>query len=449
VEFLKKHFRSPLVGFVDARRGGMVSGWARSTRADLPVTVDVFADGQLIGSAVADQYRADLQSESPHGCCAFEYALPQELRDGAEHMIEVRPHGGAKPLTNGRFVFRRHPEDFYAGMIRAILNRGLWALAGSISHGSVRIAGWYIPPPGPPDHRITINGQPVALQLKKGTADWKSPLPPDLTSFSFEGTMPLDPRWDELHISFGSDQPSHPLRDFHYPLFDVAMPGPERRERVAGNDAEFLFNLEGYSVAKKLDVLAERFAGRRLAALGPVLDWGCGCGRTGRFLARSGADLYGADIDADNIRWCAEHIKGTYTAISPNPPTAFADNFFGAIYGISVFTHLDRHYESLWLAELHRIAKPGALLFLSVLGRTAAARDNLLEQVMSGDADGFLDFGRNPGIDAVTQGSAYYRNVFHQPDYITKTWGKYFEILSIEEGIVGNYQDLVVARKRA
>ena len=98
------------------------------------------------------------------------------------------------------------------------------------------------------------------------------------------------------------------------------------------------------------------------------------------------------------------------------------------------------------LAELHRIAKPGALLFLSVLGSVAAARENLLEQVVS-DVDGFADLGRNPGIDAVTQGSDYYRNVLHQPGHIARVWGQCFEILAIEEGIVGNYQDLVVARK--
>ena len=49
--------------------------------------------------------------------------------------------------------------------------------------------------------------------------------------------------------------------------------------------------------------------------------------------------------------------------------------------------------------------------------------------------------------EAVTSASTYYRNIFHQPGYIAKTWGQYFEILSIEEGIVENMQDLVVARK--
>jgi hypothetical protein len=38
--------------------------------------------------------------------------------------------------------------------------------------------------------------------------------------------------------------------------------------------------------------------------------------------------------------------------------------------------------------------------------------------------------------------------VFHQPGYIEKVWGERFEILAIEPGIIGNYQDLVVARRR-
>ena len=115
--------------------------------------------------------------------------------------------------------------------------------------------------------------------------------------------------------------------------------------------------------------------------------------------------------------------------------------------GISVFTHLDQRYERLWLSELHRIARPGALLLLSVLGGTSVARAGLLDRVVSPSSIGFTDAGRNADIDAVTQGSEYYRNVFHLPAYVASVWGKYFEILSIEEAVIGNTQDLVVARK--
>jgi len=448
LEFFKKYFRNPLIGVVDVRDARTIRGWARNTRSDTPVTVDFHVDGRLAGNTVADRYRADLLSQSPHGRCAFEYTIPAEHFDGTEQTIEVRARGAAKPLTNGRFAVRLHPPRHYAGLVREILRRGVWALAGSLEDGAVNVGGWCISPPGSDEGRITINGQPFTLKVREGANDWKSPLPPQTIASSFDGRVPLDRRWTEMHFSFGTGQPFHPLRDYHYPLFDIAMPEPQRRLRVAGHEAEFLFNLEGYSIAKKLDVVAQRFADKPLNGLGPVLDWGCGCGRTGRFVARNGADLYGVDIDDDNVRWCSDHIEGRFITIAPEPPTPFAQNLFGAIYGISVFTHLTQEHEALWLAELHRIAKPGALLFLSVLGSVAAARENLLEQVVS-DNDGFVDLGRNPGIDSVTQGSEYYRNVFHQAGYIARVWGQYFEILAIEEGIVGNYQDLVVARKPA
>jgi SAM-dependent methyltransferase len=447
VEFLRKLLRNPLVGVVDARSARTIRGWARNRRNNTPVTVDFSVDGKIAGSTVAERYRADLTSESPGARCAFEYTIPAEYFDGTQQTIEVRARGAAKPLTNGRFAVRLHPPRHYEEMTREILRAGLWAMAGGVGNTALHIGGWTISPPGS-DGRITVDGEPVALDIREGASGWKSPLPPGFKSFAFEGDIPLDPRRTDMRFSFGAEQPFQALRDHYYPLFAVAMPEPERRLRVAGHESEFLFNLDGYSVAKKLDALALRFAGRPPADLGPVLDWGCGGGRTSRFLAHSGADLYGVDIDADNVRWCSEHIKGRFATIAPEPPTAFADNFFGAVCGISVFTHLTQHYEALWLAELHRIAKPGALLFLSILGNVAAARDNLLEEITS-DADGFVDVGRNPGIDAVTQGSAYYRNVFHQPGYIARAWGRHFEILAIEEGIVGNYQDLVVARKRA
>ena len=447
LEFLKKFFRSPVVGVVDTHRARTISGWAIKRRDDVPVTVDFFVDGRLAGSTKADGYRPDLLSQSPHGRCAFQYSIPAQYLDGAEHRIEVRAGDTARPLTNGSFTVRLHPPEHYEPLIVDIVKSGLWALTGAPADGGVQFSGWTLCP-SDCDARIFVNGRPAEVKMDEGSADWKSPLPPHMVLRSFRGVTPLEPGWRELHFSFGGEQPLHPLRDYHYPLFPVAMPDAERRVRVAGHSSEFLFDLEGYTIAKKLDVLAQRFTGRPLAGLGPVLDWGCGCGRTARYLAHQRVELHGADIDADNVRWCSQHIEGRFTAIHSRPPTPFPQDFFGVIYGISVFTHLTQEYETLWLAELHRIARPGALLFLSVLGNVAAARENLLEQIVS-DEEGFVDLGRNPGIDAVTQGSDYYRNVFHRRDYISRAWGKYFEILSIAEGIVGNYQDLVVARKRA
>jgi len=435
------------VGIVDTR-GSRIQGWAVDRWTRKPVGIVFYVDGRIVGEAVADRYRADLTALSPDGRCGFEYELPPHVLDGTVHTVEVRARGARRPLTNGRFFTTLMPRDYYAGLSRQMLRNGLWLLGGSRAGDTVALNGFAIAPPDAPDGRITVNGRPLEITTSDAPEHWRTALPPGTAVRSFEGTVRLVPAWDELHVSYGLEQPLNALHDFHHPLFVVETPDAERRARVSGAVSEFDFNLYGYTAAKKLDAIAQRFAGAPLAGLGPVLDWGCGCGRVSRFVARRGADLYGADIDAANVAWCARHIAGSFAVISPEPPTAYAENFFGAIYGISVFTHLDRHYEKLWLAELHRIAKPGALLLLSVHGALAAARGGFLEHILSPEfAEGFADVGRSSDIDAVTHGSTYYRNVFHQPDYIRKVWGEYFEILAIEEAIVGNYQDLVVARK--
>jgi SAM-dependent methyltransferase len=428
-------------------RGSRIQGWAHDPLTGVPVTVVVFVDGQKIGATRADRYRRDLVSVTPDGCCAFEFSIPPALLDGTVREVEVRAEGASKPLTNGRFPIRLsniHLEE----RVRSILRSGLWVLSGSKAGDAVKLSGWTIPPPGQADGQITVNGRAIALSESDGSSEWKSIAIPDMAIRKFTTTVSRDKESKDLHFSFGCERPFNALHDYYYPLFDIEMPEPERRLRVQGYDSEFDFNLGGYSTAVKLDEVAERFSGKPLAGIGPVLDWGCGCGRVARFVARSGANLFGVDIDKENALWCSQNVGGNFIGISANPPTPFADGFFGAIYGISVFTHLTQQAEKLWLRELYRIAKPGALLLLSVHGAVRAAQAGLLEHIMSPEfAAGFVDIGRNSDIDSVTSGSEYYRNVFHQPDYIRTIWGKYFEILAIEEGVIGNAHDLVVARK--
>ena len=435
------------IGVVDTR-GSRIAGWAYDAAAGRPVTLEFLVDGMNAGTAVADRYRADLRSESPDGRCAFEFVLPPRWLDGSTRTVEVRVQGGRGRLLGDRFTETLHPPDHLFAILRRVLRGGAWSTAASVSGDTMTLDGWCIAPPGIERGVITANGCPVDIPMTDGYPGWKSPLPPGTTARTFAGRVPIDRTRDEIHLSFGVEEPFSPLQDLYVPLFDVAIPDAERRKRVDGHGIDAAFNLGGYSNAKKLDAIAQRYAGRPLAGLGPVLDWGCGCGRVARFVARIGAELFGADIDADNALWCREHINANFAAISPDPPTPYASDTFGAIYGLSVFTHLTKEYEKAWLAELHRIARPGALILMSVHGGLMAASSGMLEHIASSQfAEGFADIGRNPDIDAVTRGSAYYRNVFHQPDYIAKVWGQYFEILAIEEGVIDNLHDLVVARK--
>ena len=434
-------------GFVDVQ-GRRIHGWAFDKEATGPAAVDIYVDGTKVGSAIANQHRADLTAVTPDGRCAFEFLLPPTLMDGTPRFVEVRHGGSSTPLVQGVFKFQFPSPDYVAGLAQWVMRLGWWVLGCTVKGDAVEIGGWYVSPPGAPEGRISVNGRPVPVTTEVRHEEWTRHFAPGLVLRHFTGAFARKPEWSDLHFSFGHERPFRPLQDIYYPLFPVPMPDEARRLRVHGNSSETAFDLEGYSAAIKLDQVARRFAGVPLAELGPVLDWGCGCGRTTRFLERSRIELYGVDIDADNVRWCAENLSGNYSPIDPDPPTKFSNNFFGAIYGISVFTHLDRHYEALWLAELRRIARPGALLLLSVLGGVSAVRGGMADRVVAPtDGAGFTDAGRNADIDLVTPASEYYRNVFHLPAYVTSVWGKYFEILSIEEAVIGNTQDLVVARK--
>jgi len=44
------------------------------------------------------------------------------------------------------------------------------------------------------------------------------------------------------------------------------------------------------------------------------------------------------------------------------------------IYALSVFTHLDEQLQRAWVAEFHRLLRPGGRLVLSLLGSQLASR---------------------------------------------------------------------------
>lgn len=122
--------------------------------------------------------------------------------------------------------------------------------------------------------------------------------------------------------------------------------------------------------AKNLASLFDRY--KRLENL-KILDWGCGPARILRHLAKytgEGCEFFGADYNAETIRWCRENIPGI--KFDKNPVGAqlpYDNNYFDFIYGFSVFTHLshEKHFE--WIDELSRVLKPGGILILSTQGQ--------------------------------------------------------------------------------
>lgn len=118
-----------------------------------------------------------------------------------------------------------------------------------------------------------------------------------------------------------------------------------------------------------------RILARDLASTHRILDFGCGCGRTLRWLIDKypDAEFHGADVDSEAIHWCTYHMaRGRFAWTRPEPPLPYPAEYFDVVYCFSVFTHLDERMQNLWLLDLRRILKPGGILILTVHGERAA-----------------------------------------------------------------------------
>ena len=103
-----------------------------------------------------------------------------------------------------------------------------------------------------------------------------------------------------------------------------------------------------------------------------ILDFGCGAGRVIRYWHGLPAAPYGTDYNPDLIAWCEQHLPfAKFLVNGPGPPLEYPSDFFGLIYALSVFTHLDEAGQIAWIRELRRIAKPGGYILITTHGSCA------------------------------------------------------------------------------
>ncbi|NQU88379.1 MAG: methyltransferase domain-containing protein [Mariniphaga sp.] len=103
-----------------------------------------------------------------------------------------------------------------------------------------------------------------------------------------------------------------------------------------------------------------------------ILDWGCGPGRLIRHLPQitENCQFYGSDYNLRSIGWCKENLPGiNFNLNSLEAQLPYKDDFLDVIYGYSVFTHLSEEKHLEWYAELHRVLKPGGILFITAQGK--------------------------------------------------------------------------------
>lgn len=271
------------------------------------------------------------------------------------------------------------------------------------------------------------------------------------SGFEFNSVMPEEmfTKWvtlDILGMNCGREIASFQtifLRNF---FSSLPEPPAELKFRVTNEKSSMFYWCGGAKIYGEFTKAIDKY--QHAMSVKKLLDWGCGCGRvTSLFLKYSGIpEIYGSDIDREAIEWCTEHLRlGHFLCINPYPPTKYAENMFDTVIGCSVFTHLSRDVQYLWLEEIKRILKPNGYFFTSVHGpfATLFASSDVQEEA---EKNGISDSSMDSNLDGVAP-DGYYRGVYQSKTYTLQEWGKHFKMIDYIDRGMGNFQDLVIMQK--
>ncbi len=189
-----------------------------------------------------------------------------------------------------------------------------------------------------------------------------------------------------------------------------------------------------------------------------ILDFGCGIGRISLMLHHlEGQPTHACDINKFSIDYMKRQLPSVDVQLTGfQPPLPYSDDFFDAIFSISIWTHLHPKMQVPWLVEMRRILKPGGYALISIAGdyvlqnrkKVYPEWEKYTEDDVRLQGQLYLEYKRlhsNPeNFPGVTDS---YGTTIHDPDFILKTWGSLFSELEIHDRVIARAQDLVVLRK--
>lgn len=177
-----------------------------------------------------------------------------------------------------------------------------------------------------------------------------------------------------------------------------------------------------------------------------ILDWGCGPARILRHMPEitgRKATFFGTDYNKESIDWCSKNIPNiNFSRNNLEARLQYEDDYMDIIYGISIFTHLSEQLHFDWYNELHRVLKPGGIMFLTTQGDNFKVK--LLESELAKFNKGELVVRGN-----VKEGHRTF-SAFHPKEFMRKMF-KDVKILEHIEPLVERSsipQDIWIIRKQ-
>jgi SAM-dependent methyltransferase len=269
----------------------------------------------------------------------------------------------------------------------------------------------------------------------------------------------------------------------------AAFPPAALMKNTTGLERDEDFAAHGVHIAQALASVSPK----PLRDFQVFLDFGVGVGRLARLFKGFEGRYVGVDIDADNIAWVSRnypHVEAVQT--EPGAPLPFRSRLFDGIAAISVFSHLNEADHSFYLEELRRVSRPGAAAFVTVHGERALQRaeaertifdllqipDESLRKIRADFEsrigysfilqNGHLTSARPTAPEPATlvdrwkrlrwrrsnaavKKAAFYEYgiTFIDAPYIKRNWSHFFDIIEIIPGVIHDFQDIVVMKRRA
>lgn len=455
-------------GNVDSQTNEVIGGWIVDPANPARMfDVDLYLDGTRRGRVKAGFPRDDVRDQGlGRGCNGFYFTMPPAEREGKIN-VEVR-EAESQHLVGKPLVFSRTVSPKFAGLSRteaaAMIKKPLLAVgrdAFAFGGNVITLNGVYLPPNGDPFAYDVVAEEGVAFQLHRPMHD-KGPLEyfwfwPNVQwgTWRIEINLALTQhRGSAYRFVFrpkgqnGSDTDEVLYVPKNLSLWEH-LPRSEAMNRVQLYDFPEASPLRAATHCRAIVDLAEQHLGR-LDGL-RVLDWGCGWGRLTRTFAASNTfgEIWGIDIDHDNLAWARENIPAAnFQKVPLFPPTELPANHFDLVYAVSVMTHLTRDAQSKWLAEIRRVLRPGGMAILTFHGPTALAFASafLSERMVTNfKRNGFDDGMACDHLDSII-GAGYYKNTFQTHDDVRANWGQHLRVVDTRESVVG-LQDAAVLMK--